>query len=201
MKKQLLTSEEYIAAADRYEIDPAFLKAVAEVEGGSSGFNPDGTPKILFEGHIFWRRLREKHLNPESMLKLFPGDADILYKKWTKAHYRGGSAEYERLGRAYRIGGVAAYESASWGRFQIMGFHAGKLGYESVDAFVEKMHIGEAEHLEAFLRYCEVFGLIDEMQRGDYEGFARGYNGPGFARNQYDTKIAAAYKRHKKEFS
>lgn len=201
IEKPLLTNEDYAEAANRYDLDPAFLKAVAEVEGGKSGFNPDGTPKILFEGHIFWRRLRARSLNPESILKLFPDASDILYKRWTKEHYKGGPAEYERLARAYRIGDVSAYEAASWGRFQIMGFHAIKLGYESVEDFVEQMHIGEAEHLEAVLRYCNVFGLIDEMQRKDYEGFARGYNGPGFAQNQYDTRIAAAYRKHKKEFS
>jgi hypothetical protein len=201
IEHKLLTSADYINAAKRYDLDPAFLKAVAEVEGGKSGFNHDGTPKILFEGHIFWRRLRARRLNPESILKLFPGDADVLYKKWTKEHYKGGPAEYGRLARAYRIGDVSAYESASWGRFQIMGFHATKLGYESVEDFVEQMHIGEPQHLEAFILYCKAFGLIDEIQRKDYEGFARRYNGPGFAQNQYDTKIAAAYSRYKKEFA
>ena len=31
------------------------------------------------------------------------------------------------------------------------------------------------------------------LTRGDFAGFARGYNGPAFGRNGYDRKIAAAY--------
>ena len=29
----------------------------------------------------------------------------------------------------------------------------------------------------------------------DWAGFARGYNGPGYAQNAYDTKLAAAYRK------
>ena len=34
--------------------DSATVKAVMEVESLGSGFLDDGTPKILFEPHVFW---------------------------------------------------------------------------------------------------------------------------------------------------
>ena len=39
----------------------------------------------------------------------------------------------------------------------------------------------------------------DELRRHDWAGFARGYNGRNYKINQYDVKIAAAYKRFRAE--
>lgn len=193
--KPVLTAEDYNAAAEPYGIDPLYLRAVAEVESAGNGFLDDGRPKILFEGHIFWRRLRARKLNPESILKLFPEAETVLYPKWTKKHYVGGSGEHDRLDLATRLGDISAYESASWGKFQVMGYHAKRLGYEDAQVMAGEMYQSEAQHLEAFVRYCKVYGLIDELQRQDHEGFARGYNGPGFAQNRYDEKIEKAYRK------
>jgi len=101
------------------------------------------------------------------------------------------------LNRAARIHELAAYESASWGKFQIMGFQAQKLAYQDALQFAGQMTLHEKEHLSAFMRYCHKFGLIDELQRRDSAGFARGYNGPGYAANKYDQKIDAAYRKMK----
>jgi hypothetical protein len=38
-------------------------------------------------------------------------------------------------------------------------------------------------------------GLIDEIQNKDWAGFAKKYNGPAYAQNQYDVKLASAYER------
>lgn len=54
-----------------------------------------------------------------------------------------------------------ALSSASWGSFQIMGFHAKNLGYSSTQEFVDKMYIHEREHLRAFGRFLEVNGIIN----------------------------------------
>lgn len=193
--KPRLTVEDFRAAAEPYGIDPLYLMAVAEVESAGHGFLDDGRPKILFEGHIFWRRLRAKKLNPESLLVLFPDAGDILYPQWTRIYYIGGAGEHDRLKRAVQIGGLAAYESASWGKFQVMGYHARRLGYEDAQDMAGEMYQGEAQHLDAFVRYCKAYGLLDDLQRQDHAGFARGYNGPGFAKNRYDEKIEQAYGR------
>jgi hypothetical protein len=191
MNDKLLTSQDYEKFRE-YGIDPFFAMAVAEVESSGSGFLSDGRVKILFEGHIFWRRLEFYGIDPKTHVK---GNFDILYPTWTKSFYKGGAAEHDRLDRAMRIHELAAYESASWGKFQIMGFQVRKLAYPDALQFAGLMYQHERNHLDAFIRYCHKFGLIDEMQRKDCSGFALGYNGPGYKENHYDTKINAAYKK------
>ncbi len=104
------------------------IKAVNEVESSGQGFSGD-KPKILFEGHIFWRRLKEHGLDPKNHRS---GNEDILYSSWTRDHYIGGEGEHLRLNKAKLIHEDAALESASWGLFQIMGFRWESLGYKSV---------------------------------------------------------------------
>lgn len=194
---KFLSEADLIAAAETLGVELAVIKAVTEVEAHGAGFIPGTTkPKILFEGHVFWRRLKAWGLDPEPSAK---GNEDILHKSWTKQYYLGGLREYDRLHKATAIHGrPAAYESCSWGMFQIMGFHWEALGYQSIDAFVDFMYVSEAEHLKAFLRYIQVNDLAKHLKAKNWTEFARLYNGPGYAENQYDTKMAAAYARYKK---
>jgi hypothetical protein len=46
------------------------------------------------------------------------------------------------------------------------------------------------------LRYIDKAGLAAALRRHDWHAFARGYNGPAYARNAYDAKMAEAYARH-----
>jgi hypothetical protein len=52
----------------------------------------------------------------------------------------------------------------------------------------------EEKHLTAMVRFIISEALDDELRRHDWRGFARGYNGPGYAKNGYHTKLAAAFK-------
>jgi peptidoglycan hydrolase-like protein with peptidoglycan-binding domain len=45
------------------------------------------------------------------------------------------------------------------------------------------------------VRYIDKAGLIKALNSHDWQAFARGYNGPGYAKNAYDKKLAAAYDR------
>ncbi|SQC90482.1 putative peptidoglycan-binding domain-containing protein [Pseudomonas aeruginosa] len=69
--------------------------------------------------------------------------------------YAGGTAEHHRLANARQIDDTAALESASWGAFQIMGFHWQRLGYVSVQAFAEAMGRSESAQFEAFVRFID----------------------------------------------
>jgi hypothetical protein len=53
----------------------------------------------------------------------------------------------------------------------------------------------EANQLRQMASFIRSAGLQDELQKKDWAKFARGYNGPGYAKNAYDTKLAAAYKK------
>ena len=182
-------------AADILGVEIEAIQAVAKVESTGSGFLESGKPKILFEGHVFWRQLKKRGISPyshESLVK-----SDILYPSWTREHYKGGQGEYERLERARKIHEVAALESASWGAYQVMGYHWKALGYESVDSFVKAMYKNSGEHLRAFVRYIQVNDLARALRNKDWVSFARGYNGPGFAHNDYDGKMEREYNDYK----
>ena len=63
-----LTEEDFVRAALRLGegVEVAAVKAVQEVEtGGRGGFFAPGKPAILFEGHIFWKRIEKLNFNPE----------------------------------------------------------------------------------------------------------------------------------------
>lgn len=87
----------------------------------------------------------------------------------------------------------AALESVSWGLGQVMGYHWKRLGYMSVRHMVKRAREGAGGQVELMVRYIKEFGLLDELERHDWAAFARGYNGPGFAKNAYHVKMAEAY--------
>ena len=108
----------------------------------------------------------------------------------------GGELEHRRLKRASAIHTSAAHESASWGAFQIMGYHWRVMGYTSVHDFAADMHKGYAHQLRAFVRFISAdSGLRSALRRKDWTDFARRYNGPEYAKNAYDVKLALAYER------
>lgn len=180
--------------ARQYSVEPAVILAIQQVESGGNGFLPDGRPRILFEGHIFWSELQKVGINPNSHVS---GNGDILYPSWTRNHYKGGTAEYSRLDRAKRIHEVAALKSASWGEFQVMGFNHSVVGYSDVKSFVEAMHRPGGNQLSAVMEFCKNNNLLRHVQGSskNWASFARGYNGPGYAQNAYDKKLADAYAR------
>ncbi len=192
ISSRYLEEADMCAAAADLDVELAAIKAVNEVESTGAGFIVE-KPKILFEGHVFWKELKKKGIDPESHRK---GNEHILYPKWTTVHYFGGLAEYDRLEQARAVDDEAALRSASWGIFQIMGFNAEELGYRDVYEFVERMNSHEREHLQAFCAYVQKHNLVHALQMKDWRAFARGYNGPGYEKNRYHIKLARAYERY-----
>ena len=191
-EKKILTADDIITAATSLGISPASMKAVATVEAGGRGFLSDGRAKILFEGHIFWKQLIAVGINPKPLAS---SHRTILYEKWTKSFYKGGSAEYDRLNEAAAIHSDAAHSSTSWGMFQIMGFHWRILGYSSIKDFVRAQQKSEVEHLDAFCKFIKSHKLTLALQNKDWAKFALRYNGAGFALNHYDDKLKLAYSK------
>lgn len=52
----------------------------------------------------------------------------------------------------------------------------------------------EGEQLRAFGEFCRRRGLDRFLRARDWTRFALGYNGPAQADNDYDAKLAAAYR-------
>lgn len=183
----MLTDKDFEDAALILGCEKAAIKAVCDVEAPKGGFNPDGTPITLFEGHKFY-----KYTNGR-FAKDFPS---VCYPTWTRKWYgKTWQEEEARLKLAMRLDPRAAKLSASWGRFQIMGFNYALCGYTAVDDFVVAMHESEASQLHAFCEYVIHTGLNDELKNHDWTEFARRYNGADFWANRYNLKLAVAYER------
>jgi hypothetical protein len=191
---KLLTRSAYEKAAKELEVDVAVIMAVASVESRGDGFiKGTDLPKILFEGHWF-HKFTDGRFSRE-----FP---TLSHPKWTKANYKGGRGEYDRLVKAIAINaGIPdpALLSTSWGRFQVMGFNFDKAGFASVVEFVNAVAVDEAAQLAAFVGFIRSVGLADELRKQDWVSFSRAYNGPGFAENAHHAKMAAEFARRRQQ--
>ena len=186
-----LTKADIVAVANSLGVEPAAMKAVIDVEAAGEGFDKQGRPTILFEPHIFWRQLTDiNYITKRNELsKSYPG---ILSPKWDKNLYKLGNS-YDKLAKGSELHWEAAHNSCSWGLGQIMGFNATKIGYPNLKEFVDDMYESEAKQLKAMSMFLKANGLIYKLQRKDWAGFARGYNGSAYAKNEYDKKLATAY--------
>lgn len=186
--KPRLTEAGFKEAANSLGVDIPSIKAVAEVESRGAGFLPDGRPVILFERHKFHKYTQG----------LFSADHPDISNPKAGGYGRPGTHQWDRYDKAHALDPVAAMKSASYGKFQIMGFNYEAAGFRSVHDFVEAMNVSEDEQLKAFVNFVKANGLADELKRKDWAGFARGYNGADYKKNAYDIKMAAAYRKHSK---
>jgi peptidoglycan hydrolase-like protein with peptidoglycan-binding domain len=170
------------AAASHAGVDPAVLWSVVTVETSGCGFLPDRRPCILFERHIFRTRTGQRFDTAHPGISGSPG-----------GYGPAGAHQYERLEEAIACDRRAALESASWGLGQVMGFNAGPAGYRDAEDMVSQMMRGENEQILAMASFMRANGMHTALQRSDWAGFARRYNGPGFATNRYDEKLAAVH--------
>jgi hypothetical protein len=160
------------------------VHAVLDVESAGTGFDSKGRPKMLFEPHIFHRLLGPGAARDRAVR------AGLAYPRWKRDYPRD---SYPRLVQAMAISEEIALQSASWGLGQVMGFNHAAAGYLSARAMVADFLYDEETHLRAMMAFIKANKLDDELRRHDWAGFARGYNGPGFAKNGYDRKLAAAF--------
>ncbi len=193
-----LSDKDITSFAKAFNLEIPVVKAVQEVESSGRGFLADHRPTILFEGHIFWRQLEKRGIDPRPLVS---GNENVLYPKWTKDFYEGKAKEYTRLEKAKNVGTQseileAALASCSWGMFQIMGFNYHLTDTFDVLDYVVKSRRSEAEHLTAFGHFIENTNLLKPLREKDWTTFARGYNGSGYQQNRYDERLEEAYLRH-----
>lgn len=181
-----LTENDYATAAQTLGCNVAAIRAVATVECSRNAFDDLGRPTILFERHLFHRMTDGRF--DASAPDISNGEAGG-YGKF--------SQQYPKLARAYALDPDAALQACSWGMFQILGSNHQAAGFGSVVAFVRAMCQSESEHLNAFVNFIRAH---DAMHRAlcahDWATFARHYNGPQFHKNDYDRKMADAYRQN-----
>jgi peptidoglycan hydrolase-like protein with peptidoglycan-binding domain len=185
-----LCQDDIVAAAKSLGVPTAALMAVNEVESKGTGFLANGRIAILYERHIMYRELKDYGVDPDRAMRENPG----LVNK-ARGGYLGGEKEWVRLENAMTINKDAALESASWGAYQIMGFHWQLLGFNSVQDYVKFTSISEANQLECFVRFVKSQkGMWNALKALNWAEFARLYNGAAYKENQYDTKLSTAFK-------
>ena len=165
------------------------IHAFLEVEALGRGFDKDNRPKMLFEPHVFYRKL-SGHERDRAI-------ADgVAYKKWGTEKYPRDS--YPRLITAMKINQRVALESCSWGLGQVMGFNALAAGFSSAHEMVEAFKQSEARQLEGAISFIKTNSLDDDLRRHDWDGFAKGYNGSGYKKHGYQIKLAKAFAKWQK---
>ena len=161
------------------------IRAVLAVETSGGGFDKLGRPRMLFEPHVFWRELGQGQKRTAAEAQ------GLAYPLWGMKPYPADS--YAAFMRAYKLDPSAALRSASWGIGQIMGFNHKAAGYASAGDMVAAFCESEKAQLDAMISFIRSEGLDDDLRRHDWSGFARGYNGAGYATHGYHTKLAAAF--------
>lgn len=184
----MLSKEQITQAASKFGLDYATVAAVASVESSGHGIDPvTNFPTILFEGHIFSR------LTGTRFDGSFP---TISYPRWTRKFYgKNQVAEHVRFDKAISLDRNAALQSTSYGMFQIMGFNFKECGCSSVQEFINKNCKSEQDQLEIFLNFIKSQNMIPLLKAKNWKAFARAYNGPDFAINRYDSKLANAHSK------
>lgn len=180
-----LSGEDITLIAGYLGCHVAAVHAVLKVEAAGKGFDSKGRPKMLFEPHVFWRELG-KGAKRDAAAK-----AGLAYAKWKPGAYPADS--YPRLAKAMVIDERAALRSASWGLGQVMGFNHSAAGFPSVQEMVRAMTISEGAQLYTMARFIVTNALHRHLKVRDWEAFAKGYNGSGYRKNGYHTKLKTAY--------
>lgn len=184
--KRRLTDSDFRAAATSLGVPTAAIKAVAEIEAPGAGFLETGEPRILFERHKFSRHTGGRYDSSHP---------DISNPHW--GGYGKESDQHARLQRAARLDRDAAMKSASWGKFQILGENYAQAGFSTLQGFINAMYASEASQLKAFVNFIQADKRLHSALKSlDWRTFARIYNGPAYAANKYDTRLAAAFRKN-----
>jgi hypothetical protein len=180
-----LSKKGFVAASSRVNADPVTLWAVVSVETSGRGFLPDRRPQLLFERHIFSKRTGGR----------FDASHPEISAPRSGGYGKQGSHQHTRLEKAIAIHRRAALESASWGLGQIMGFNSASAGFGSVEEMVAAMMRSEDDQILAMTNFLKSGKMHVALERRDWTAFALAYNGPAFAKNRYDAKLADAHAR------
>lgn len=196
--------DEVVRVAKKNKIDPASLMAVIEVESAGRPFEDDGvTPRFLYERHVMYKELLKKRGQAKASEAVRLNLARVGWNRSVQYKDQGTSkGRLALIARARAFDEECANRSASWGVGQTMGFHAESQGFKNANEMVAYMQTGGVPaQVQCMINEIKKSGLIDEMNRQDWAGFAYRYNGAGYRENKYDTRMAQAYARWKKKLA
>lgn len=162
------------------------ILAVATVESGGSSYDSQGRPKMLFERHKFSKW------------------TDGIYDVTSYSNPDGGGYNEDSWDKLTLAAGKdidAAFKSASWGKFQVLGEWYPNMGFTSSLQLAYSTVRGEFWHYILFVGYIKLVASLEDELRAisddpdDCRAFAKGYNGPSYEEYDYHIKIANEYER------
>lgn len=190
---RFVSNNDFITIGSQLGVSPAIIYAFCKVEGQGCGFLPDCRPKILFERHHFYKNLAAIS-GVDAANAAEAANSNICNE--VPGGYSGGVAEWDRISAAIDINETAAFMSASWGLFQIMGENFKMCGFNSVQDFVSAIYLTESNHLKALASFIQaVPALHTAMRNSDFDGMAAHYNGAGYKNlgaPTYDVRLQQA---------
>ena len=80
-----------------------------------------------------------------------------------------------------------------------MGSNYSLAGEKNIEDFVTKMSKNEFTQLSLGIEFIKSKGIVPLMISKDFNGMARIYNGPGYAKNGYGLKLKAEYYKLKRQ--
>lgn len=187
-----------VATARLHKIEPEALLAVVETESAGRSLENDGkTPCLLFERHVFYRELNKAGKFVALNLAEHAGLALQTWSPATQYKDQGSSANrLKLLAQARAIDNECALRSCSFGVGQTCGFLAEEIHFaDAVHMFNFMVDGGVTAQVDCMIREIQNKHLIAKLNAHDWSGFARVYNGPGYAKNNYDSKMEIAYRR------
>lgn len=183
-RSRALSTDGLSATGQDLGVQGAEIWAILAVETSGRGFMDDRRTPILFERHIFHRLTGGRF-----------DDGDISAP--TAGGYgAGGAHQYDRLQKAIAADRHAALQSASWGLGQILGTNFAAAGFADVETMVAAMIDSEDAQLAAVGAFLKSSKLDQAMRGHDWTALARGYNGPNFAKNNYDKNLRDNYAKY-----
>lgn len=177
-----LTDAEIQAAAQRLGVEVAVLKAVIKVESAGPGFS-DGKPLLSFEPYWF----------SQATAGRFDASNPGVSQASNRAYLGGNQASrWTKLTEAYGLDKEAALGAASWGAFPncrgaITPTPATPTYMRSWMTLRNRKRANSPRSKPTSRK-----GLVDELQRRDWDTFARAYEGENGA-GQYSSALARAY--------
>lgn len=200
LKAKAITNQELekIAQTIGDTTGTARIRAIAEVESNGGGWLNSGHVKILYERHKFWK-YNDDSSAPKSTFFNYPESGNYTID----ANNNNINDSWEKLLRACEYDPMGAFMSVSMGKFQVMGFHYKDMGFETPWDMMFSLVSNEFNHYQLLAKFIQNNNLKNAFLKinADPENcraFAKGYNGSGYARNNYHTKIALAVLKFKK---
>ena len=177
-----LTSSQIIVLANANEYEPAALDAVIKTESSGHGFS-EKTGKLIiqFEPSWFKRKYADwrKHTAGHT---------------WVNNGVSDQTKEWVAFNDAYFINPKAAMESTSIGMMQVMGFHWKLLGFKGVGEMWDYAKVSEANQIDLGIRFIQSNPkLNDALINKVWPVFAYYYNGAGYKKYDYDTRLKENY--------